>query len=485
MTTSPISQWSGLTILAALITVWGCFGDSAPESLEVEVLSAPDRYTNETEAEFAFDCNAEWCGLTCRINDGEQLRCGDDPTVTGLDDGPHELLVKAADGDGRTSAPKRLEWTIDTEEPELDIALYHRHKNDGARHTDIDFECANKDCAAFRCRIDRDEDEEDWEACEPPVSIDTELGQEVRFHVHAEDKAGNEAELDRWWFHTNAEPDIDAGSTDANFEERCIIDDGVVACADDDPRLELTISAKGSPSYVDPDTIYDEGWQPHAEEFQRLRAGEDEAPWTDWTRVDANPQHACGLRADASLWCWGADQPGSSGGTFHEFPERIATPEADDESADEAWLDVATGYQHSCAVRDDGTLWCWGHFRHLGAEKAIVGVELEIGGYECGTRLSRRRSAASYSTTPTKVLDNTGRRTWSDWVHVDAHRHHTCAIREDDSRWCWGQDERGDTFGDDDYYPVPVRVDDDGVSEQKLHDDENSGEVRYIETGGY
>jgi hypothetical protein len=61
-----------------------------------------------------------------------------------------------------------------------------------------------------------------------------------------------------------------------------------------------------------------------------------------FTEVGMGRFHACAIRTDGSLHCWGANDAGQldhPGGAF---------------------LDVASGQGHTCGVRGDGTVACWG-----------------------------------------------------------------------------------------------------------------------------
>jgi alpha-tubulin suppressor-like RCC1 family protein len=51
----------------------------------------------------------------------------------------------------------------------------------------------------------------------------------------------------------------------------------------------------------------------------------------------------CALKVDGSVWCWG-------GGN--------ATPAKNDKLAD--IVELASGTFHKCARKRDGTVWCWG-----------------------------------------------------------------------------------------------------------------------------
>ncbi|MEU4624937.1 hypothetical protein AB0G04_33810 [Actinoplanes sp. NPDC023801] len=77
---------------------------------------------------------------------------------------------------------------------------------------------------------------------------------------------------------------------------------------------------------------------------------------SDWTGVSISGEFACGTRADASVWCWGDNYRGQLGdGSRIErhSPVRAGT-------AGGTWLSVGTGLWHTCAIRTDRSLWCWG-----------------------------------------------------------------------------------------------------------------------------
>ncbi|MEV4282662.1 hypothetical protein [Actinoplanes xinjiangensis] len=62
----------------------------------------------------------------------------------------------------------------------------------------------------------------------------------------------------------------------------------------------------------------------------------------------------CGIRTDASLWCWGdnnAGQLGDGTATGRDGPVRSGTA---------SWRTVAPGATHTCGIRTDRSLWCWG-----------------------------------------------------------------------------------------------------------------------------
>jgi alpha-tubulin suppressor-like RCC1 family protein len=75
---------------------------------------------------------------------------------------------------------------------------------------------------------------------------------------------------------------------------------------------------------------------------------------TDWTLVRGSFGHTCGIRADHTLWCWGDNAEGQLGlGDFAVYisPTQLSLPGDVD--------DVVTGGHVTCA-RVAGAWWCWG-----------------------------------------------------------------------------------------------------------------------------
>jgi alpha-tubulin suppressor-like RCC1 family protein len=66
------------------------------------------------------------------------------------------------------------------------------------------------------------------------------------------------------------------------------------------------------------------------------------APAGTFTSVRVGPSHACALRTDGTLACWGDNTQGQS------------TPPAG------TFVAVDVGDAHTCAIRTDGSLACFG-----------------------------------------------------------------------------------------------------------------------------
>ena len=73
--------------------------------------------------------------------------------------------------------------------------------------------------------------------------------------------------------------------------------------------------------------------------------------------VSASGSHTCAVKADHTLWCWGDNGYGELGdGTTASS----AVPVQEHSHARD-WAGVSAGGHHTCAVKADHSLWCWGY----------------------------------------------------------------------------------------------------------------------------
>jgi alpha-tubulin suppressor-like RCC1 family protein len=146
-------------------------------------------------------------------------------------------------------------------------------------------------------------------------------------------------------------------------------------------------------------------------------------------KVTAGGAHTCAIKQDGSLWCWGYNWNGQLGdGTYGSKKTPIQIMSSGVSS-------IALGVSHTCAIKTDGSLWCWGYnlFGRLGD----------------GTDQSK--------SSPVQIIS-------SGVVSVALGGAHTCAIKQDGSLWCWGANVNGQ-LGDGTYSnnSTPVQIMSSGV----------------------
>lgn len=127
--------------------------------------------------------------------------------------------------------------------------------------------------------------------------------------------------------------------------------------------------------------------------------------------------HTCALRSDGTVECWGSDSSGQLGNgnplTNSSTPVIV--------SGLTNVTQIAAGKYHTCALRNDGTVWCWGEnaYGQLG------------------------NSSTTDSSTPVEVLGVGGTEHLMGVTEIDADGQFTCALINDGTVRCWGHDQAG------------------------------------------
>jgi alpha-tubulin suppressor-like RCC1 family protein len=136
-----------------------------------------------------------------------------------------------------------------------------------------------------------------------------------------------------------------------------------------------------------------------------------------WGAVAAGQGHACGIQASGSLLCWGRNSDGELG-IGPGAPIQVRTPTR--VGSDESWASLDLGQDATCAVKNDGTLWCWGAdtFGKLG-----IAVD--------------PNAAPPRFLVPMQVGSD------ADWAEVSVDVFHTCAVKQGGTLWCWGRNAEG------------------------------------------
>ena len=129
--------------------------------------------------------------------------------------------------------------------------------------------------------------------------------------------------------------------------------------------------------------------------------------------VASGGHRTCAVATDRTVWCWGL---------LHTVPDptgapntitKVATPVPTQVPVTDA-LSVVVSPDHSCAVRADRTVWCWGSNKY--------------------GQLGNGTTAASVVPVQSRI---------SRVVALDAGALHTCAVRATKSVWCWGSNKYG------------------------------------------
>ena len=157
------------------------------------------------------------------------------------------------------------------------------------------------------------------------------------------------------------------------------------------------------------------------------------APSSSSRTLSAGGEHTCSVRSDGTLWCWGRNTWGAVGngqtGPGPKAPARIGSSSA--------WSSVAAGGASTCGIRESGALFCWG-----------LNNQGQVGD---GTTKLRK--------SPVQIGSAT------DWSQVSLGWFTSCGLRTDGSAWCWGDNSAGQLAGaSGGLRPQPTRIPGEGWS---------------------
>ncbi|MFU8803061.1 MAG: RCC1 domain-containing protein [Bradymonadaceae bacterium] len=181
----------------------------------------------------------------------------------------------------------------------------------------------------------------------------------------------------------------------------------------------------------------------------------------DVRHVALGRRHGCAMKHGGEIWCWGSADLSQYG---HDVAEELLTPvHLENLSTDN--IAISAGAAHSCVVKSNGSVWCWGSNsdRQLGASmpahtpEPIHVAGLNVGGVTVeALALGRIHSCALNSDgevwcwggNNNRQLGNGGNAATANPTRVQnlpaeiiaiaAGTDHTCAIHAVGELWCWG-----------------------------------------------
>jgi alpha-tubulin suppressor-like RCC1 family protein len=133
-------------------------------------------------------------------------------------------------------------------------------------------------------------------------------------------------------------------------------------------------------------------------------------------QLDSTGSHCCARNELSELWCWGNNRESNLGQGFNAQSGEAFLTEPTQVTVDggTGWRDVAVGDGHTCGIKADGVLMCWGR-NTQGMAGGPAGVDQVLN--------------------PSPVVPPDG---VTEWLEVKASWFNTCVKGDDDQWYCVG-----------------------------------------------
>jgi alpha-tubulin suppressor-like RCC1 family protein len=181
--------------------------------------------------------------------------------------------------------------------------------------------------------------------------------------------------------------------------------------------------------------------------------------------IGAGSGHTCAVLSDGTVWCWGSNYAGQLGAvsTMMINTNPVSYVPLKVNGLPAAATAVSAGYDESCAVLSDGTVWCWGANVDGDLGNNAAGTQsmtpVKVSGLAGATAIACSDESSFACATCTAGVccwgdDTTGQlgnntsstfsavpvtpQGLSGAVTVAAGTEHACATLPDGTAWCWG-----------------------------------------------
>lgn len=174
-------------------------------------------------------------------------------------------------------------------------------------------------------------------------------------------------------------------------------------------------------------------WDPDGELFQETTVSSPVKIMDNVAAVSCGYDHTAAVKTDGSVWTWGNGDYGQLGNGDCGEPTDTDTVQSRPIKIMDGVKTVSCGSSYTAALKTDGSLWMWGDNSGSTLNR---GSALGNGGKGNTVHPSSYGSYIYYcQTVPTKIMDNV--------VAVSCGGSHTAAIKTDGSLWMWGSNAWG------------------------------------------
>ena len=173
--------------------------------------------------------------------------------------------------------------------------------------------------------------------------------------------------------------------------------------------------------------------------------GQANAPAGRFSAVSVGSRLTCAVREGGEIVCWGANETPVTHWSGSPRPEPVSG--LIDSVPSGRFSAVSAGFMHICAVRETGTVECWGYNRYgQSAPPAGRFSTVDAGlWHTCGLRESGQIVCwgSNGYVAPDPLADNFSPAGSFNAVSVSAWGWHICGLRETGTIECWGLNEDG------------------------------------------